>query len=61
MDSDLSSGGPIWMGIREFAEMLLDISHYRNRERDRVKQASESIIKQALGEQTDSLKEEFDN
>ena len=27
-------------GIKEFAEMLLDIYHYRNKERDRVKQAS---------------------
>ena len=37
-------------GVKEFAEMLLDIYHHRNRERDRVKQVSESIIRQALGE-----------
>ena len=37
-------------GIKEFAEMLLDIYHYRNRERDKVKQVSENIIRQAFGE-----------
>lgn len=54
-------GWPNMDGVREFAEMLLDISHYRNRGSDRVKQVSENIIRQALGEQMNFLKEELDD
>jgi len=41
-------GWPDMDGVREFAEMLLDIYHYRNRERDRINQISEDIIRQAF-------------
>ena len=43
-------GWPNIDGVKEFGEMLLDIYHYRNRERDRIEQVSENIIRQALGE-----------
>ena len=54
-------GWPSMDGTREFAEMLLDIYYDRSREADRIKQISENIIKQALGEQMDFLKEEFND
>ena len=43
-------GWPDMDGVKEFAKMPLDIYHYRNRERDRIEQVSENIIRQALGE-----------
>jgi len=46
-------GWPGIDGMKEFAEMLLNIYHRRNRERDRVEQVSESILRQAFGEQID--------
>jgi hypothetical protein len=54
-------GWPSIDGVKEFGEMLLDIYHHRSRERDRVRQVSERIVKQALGEQVDCLREEFDD
>ena len=54
-------GWPSMDGAKEFAEMLLDIYYDRTREADRVNQVSENIIRQALGEQKDFLKEEFND
>ena len=44
--------------MKEFAEMLLDVYYRRNREEYRVREISENIIKQALGDNTNLLKEE---
>ena len=51
-------GWPNMNGLREFAEMLLDIYHHRNKETDRVREVSDSIIKQALGNDLNFLEEE---
>jgi hypothetical protein len=52
---------PSMEGIQEFARMLLEICSSRREEREGVEQISENIIRQALGEQTDFLKEEFND
>lgn len=54
-------GWPDMDGVREFAEMLLDIYRYRNEERNRVKQVSEDIISQALEDSANFLKEDFND
>jgi hypothetical protein len=43
-------GWPNIDGAKEFGEMLLGVYHHSSRERDRIKQVSERIVKQALGE-----------
>ena len=43
-------GWPSTDGLKEFAEMLLDIYHRRSRGQDRVMEISENILKQALDE-----------
>jgi len=45
-------------GLKDFAEMLLDIYYHRIREKDRIREVSESIIRQALGEGLNPLEEE---
>ena len=47
-------------GLREFAEMLLDVYSHRSREKDRVRKVSENIVKQALGDDINFLQEEPD-
>jgi hypothetical protein len=54
-------GWPSMDGAKEFAEMLLDIYHRKNREIDRVNRISANILKQALGEQINFLQEGLDD
>ena len=41
-------------GAKEFAEMLLDIYHRRNREEDRIREVSDNILRQALSSELNS-------
>jgi len=51
-------GWPSMEGLKEFAEMLLDVYCHRNRETDKIREVSDNIIKQALGNKIDFLKED---
>jgi hypothetical protein len=45
-------------GVKEFAEMLLDIYHHDNREQIRIREISDNILKQVIGNNMDLLDEE---
>ena len=53
-------GWPNMGGVREFGEMLLDIYSRREGEEDRIREVSQSIIRQALGDDINLLEEEPD-
>ena len=45
-------------GVKEFATMLFDIYHRRNGEMDRIREISDNIIEQALGNDSNPSEEE---
>jgi len=47
-------------GVREFAEMLLDFYQDRMEERGKIKRVSNSLLRQALGDEEYFGKEAFD-
>ena len=42
-------------GVKEFATLLLDLYRRRNGEEDRIREVSDNIIKQALGNELNTL------